>query len=76
METKTSWTNSKRWVDEWLPIHEWLVADVWARIAASGVEHHKVYDLDMPRLSCCFCVLASKGALVRAARLEPGLAAD
>ena len=36
----------------------WKVEDVWARIKASGVEHHKAYDLGMSRLSCCFCVFA------------------
>ena len=30
----------------------------------------------MPRLSCCFCVLASPAALVRAAQLMPDLAAE
>lgn len=30
----------------------------------------------MPRLSCSFCVLASRSALVRAAQLRPDLARD
>jgi 3'-phosphoadenosine 5'-phosphosulfate sulfotransferase (PAPS reductase)/FAD synthetase len=65
-----------RHVDDWLPIHSWPVEQVWARIAVSGVPYHPAYDWGMPRLSCSFCVLASKGALVRAAQLRPDLAAE
>lgn len=72
----SGWTNTLRWVDEWLPIHAWTEDQVWARIRASGVEHHPAYDQGMPRLSCSFCVLASKGALVRAAQLRPELAQE
>jgi len=59
-------SNGRRSVDTWLPIHTWTVEMVWARIKASGVRYHKAYDLGMPRLSCCFCVLASKDALLLA----------
>ncbi len=69
-------TNSRRHVDRWLPIHAWSVADVWARIKASGVRHHYAYDRGMPRLSCCFCILASRSALVLSAKLNPVLAAE
>lgn len=67
---------TKRRVDEWLPILEWSADDVWARIHESGVRSHPAYEAGMPRLSCCFCVLASKPALVRAAQLAPELAAE
>lgn len=69
-------SNGKREVTDWLPIHEWSLAEVWRRIKASGVEYHPIYDAGMPRVSCCFCVLASKSALVRAAQLNPELAAE
>lgn len=69
-------SNGRRYVDDWLPIHHWTLPEVWADIHASGVAYHPVYDLGMPRLSCSFCVLASKSALVRAAQLRPTLAAD
>lgn len=69
-------SNGRRQVDEWLPILEWQVDEVWAAIHASGVPYHPAYDAGMPRLSCCFCVLASRGALVRAAQLMPELAAE
>ena len=59
-------TNSRRHVDQWFPIFDWSVDQVWARIKASGVEHHEAYDLGMPRLSCCFCIFAPKSALVLA----------
>ena len=76
LEAKSGWSNTKRSVDEWLPIHGWKLADVWGRIRRSGVAHHPAYDMGMPRLSCSFCVLASRGALVRAATLRPELAAE
>ena len=63
-----------RQVDEWLPILEWSVEQVWERIRAAGTRHHPAYDAGMPRLSCSFCVLASRPALVRAVQLRPDLA--
>lgn len=69
-------SNTKRHVDEWLPIHGWTIDQVWADIRASGVRYHPAYDLGLPRLSCSFCVLASKPALIRAAQLRPALAAE
>lgn len=63
-------------VDEWLPIQHWTETEVWDRIALSGVRHHWAYDEGMPRLSCSFCVLASRSALVRAAQLRPELATE
>ena len=69
-------SNGRRHVDEWLPLHHWTVETVWARIASAGTRPHPAYEQGMPRLSCSFCVLASRGALVRAARLRPDLAED
>lgn len=69
-------SNGKRQVTRWLPIFEMTEDEVWATIKASGVPSHPAYAAGMPRLSCCFCVLASKGALVRAAQLNPGLAEE
>jgi len=57
-------TNSRRHVDVWLPIHSWLIQEVWDTIKESGVRYHKAYDLGMPRLSCCFCIYAPFEALV------------
>jgi len=66
-------TNGRRTVTDWLPIHAWTVDQVWARIKASGVRHHYVYDLGMPRLSCCFCIFAPKAALLLAGKHNPEL---
>ena len=73
-EAGKGWTNSRRVVDEWLPIFTWSADQVWEQIRRSGVPHHPAYDAGMPRLSCCFCVLGSKSALIRAAQLRPDLA--
>ncbi|MBQ1165131.1 phosphoadenosine phosphosulfate reductase family protein, partial [Streptomyces sp. A73] len=60
----------------WLPILHWTEAEVWARIKASGVRYHWAYDKGLKRLSCSFCVLASREDLECAARLRPDLAAE
>jgi 3'-phosphoadenosine 5'-phosphosulfate sulfotransferase (PAPS reductase)/FAD synthetase len=66
-------TNAKREVTTWLPIHHWLVGEVWNRIKLSGVRHHPAYDLGMPRLSCVFCIFAPKAALMIAGKANPEL---
>jgi 3'-phosphoadenosine 5'-phosphosulfate sulfotransferase (PAPS reductase)/FAD synthetase len=73
-EFDESASNGRRHVDAYLPILDWTVEQVWARIKASGVRHHPAYDLGMGRLSCCFCVLAPKAALLLAAQHNPELA--
>ena len=60
-------------VFNWLPIHGWSLEQVWADIELSGVPYHYAYDLGMPRLSCCFCIFAPKGALMLAALHNPDL---
>lgn len=69
-------TNGKRHVDNWLPIHDWKLADVWGDIKASGVPYHKAYDLGMPRLSCVFCIFSPPAALMIAGRHNPELLAE
>ena len=69
-------SNSLRHVDRWLPLHRWTVEEVWERIADAGTRPHPAYAHGLPRLSCSFCVLASRGALVRSAQLRPRLAAE
>jgi 3'-phosphoadenosine 5'-phosphosulfate sulfotransferase (PAPS reductase)/FAD synthetase len=66
-------TNGKRHVDRWLAIHEWTVEQVWERIRAAGTRVHEAYALGMPRLSCVFCVFASKDALLIAGKHNPEL---
>lgn len=66
--------NGKRDVDRWLPIFAWSEEQVWDRIWASGVRYHEAYEKGMERLSCCFCVLASRKDLTIAANHNPALA--
>jgi 3'-phosphoadenosine 5'-phosphosulfate sulfotransferase (PAPS reductase)/FAD synthetase len=67
-------SNGRRRVDDWYPIHDWTVAQVWDRIAAAGTRPHRAYSDGMSRLSCRFCVLSSRADLVCSARLNPELA--
>jgi 3'-phosphoadenosine 5'-phosphosulfate sulfotransferase (PAPS reductase)/FAD synthetase len=69
-------SNGKRHVDRWLPIFAWSEEQVWDRIWASGVRWHEAYDKGMERLSCCFCVLATRKDLTIAAKHNPDLAAE
>jgi 3'-phosphoadenosine 5'-phosphosulfate sulfotransferase (PAPS reductase)/FAD synthetase len=74
---------TRRHVDTWYPIHGWTKSRVRAYCDASGVAHHPAYDdppgsgnwAGMPRISCSFCVLAGRDALILAARRRPDLAA-
>lgn len=75
---KANARNSKagrEWYD-WLPIHGYTVADVKAEVIAAGQELHWAYAAGMTRLSCCFCIMASKADLATAARLNPALYAQ
>lgn len=68
---KRSETNSKagrEWFD-WLPIHHWTAAQVFARIAQAGQQPHPVYALGMSRFSCAFCIMSSERDLRTAATL-------
>ena len=56
--------NGLRVVDVWHPIHGWTTEQVWSAIRASGVPHHRAYDLGMKRLSCVFCIFAPESALM------------
>ena len=67
-------SNGRRHVDDWYPIHHYTVVDVWDRITAAGTRPHPAYAAGMSRLSCRFCVLASRADLVCSARLNPALA--
>lgn len=62
----------REWYD-WLPIHSWRVAQVWQEIAEAGQQPHWAYGAGMTRLSCCFCIMASRPDLKTAAKLRPDL---
>ena len=59
----------REWYD-WLPIHDMLVGEVFATIAAAGQQPHPVYAAGMSRFSCCFCIMASQADLRTAAVLS------
>lgn len=62
----------REWYD-WLPIHDWKVERVFAKIAAAGQQPHWAYAAGMSRLSCCFCIMSSRADLTTAAKLNPTL---
>ena len=62
----------RQWYD-WLPVHGLTTADVFHVIADAGQSPHWAYSAGMSRLSCSFCILASRADLARAAELRPDL---
>ena len=62
----------RKWFD-WLPIHGLKTDDVFRIIAEPGQVPHWAYGAGMSRLSCSFCILASRADLRRAAELRPSL---
>lgn len=62
----------REWYD-WLPVHHYLLADVWLEIKKAGQLPHWAYSKGMSRLSCCFCIMASKADLKIAAEQNPEL---
>jgi 3'-phosphoadenosine 5'-phosphosulfate sulfotransferase (PAPS reductase)/FAD synthetase len=56
-----------------LPIHAWSEREVYAAIADAEQKPHWAYGAGMSRLSCCFCIMASRQDLKTAARLKPDL---
>jgi len=67
---KSNSKGGKTWYD-WLPIHDMLVDEVFATIAADDKEVHWAYKVGMDRLSCCFCIMATKDDLTIAADHNP-----
>ena len=62
----------REWFD-WLPLHALETVDVFRVIREAGQSPHWAYAAGMSRLSCSFCILASRSDLRRAAELRPGL---
>lgn len=62
----------REWYD-WLPIHHWKIDQVFAAITKAGQSLHWAYAKGMTRLSCSFCIMASKADLQTAKRLRPEL---
>lgn len=75
-KTLTRECTRSRTVTEWLPIQDWTIGQVWQALDDSGQTRHWAYDKGMSRLSCCFCILASKADLTIAAQENPDLYRD
>lgn len=60
---------------EWLPVHELSAAEVFGIIDSAGQMPHYAYALGNERLSCVFCIMASKNDLVNGAANNPALLA-
>ena len=60
-------------ITKWLPIQDWSLEEVWREIEESGQPVHPAYAAGMSRLSCVFCIMASKKDLRIAASLNPEL---
>lgn len=58
---------------EWLPIHELHTNEVFSTIRTTGQEPHYAYALGNERLSCVFCIMASRNDLRNGARHHPAL---
>ena len=72
---KANRRNSKAgrtWFD-WLPVFDFTRDQVFAVIRDAGQTPHPAYAMGMSRLSCVFCIMASRTDLRTAAQLQPGL---
>ena len=76
---KSPWRLSERnsragrsWYD-WLPIFDLTETQVFDIIRNAGQSPHPAYAMGMSRLSCVFCIMASRADLRTAARLQPAL---
>lgn len=58
---------------EWLPIHELKAEEVFVSIREAGQEPHYAYALGNERLSCVFCIMASRNDLRNGGRHHPEL---
>lgn len=60
------------WYD-WAPIHSLSTVEVFATIRDAGQEPHPAYAAGNQRLSCVFCIMASRNDLRIGAQLNPDL---
>lgn len=71
--SKMGISNSVNTWHEWLPIHELKTDEVFAVISDAGQEPHYAYALGNERLSCVFCIMASRNDLKNGAEQHPDL---
>ena len=62
----------RQWFD-WLPIFDLTTDEVFRVIGDAGQTPHPAYGMGMSRLSCVFCIMASRADLRTAAQLQPAL---
>jgi 3'-phosphoadenosine 5'-phosphosulfate sulfotransferase (PAPS reductase)/FAD synthetase len=58
---------------DWLPIHGMMTDEVFATIWEAGQKPHPAYANGNERLSCVFCIMASKADLINGAKRNPEL---
>lgn len=58
---------------EWLPVHDLSTVEIFDTIALAGQKPHYAYALGNDRLSCVFCIMASKKDLHTGAKHNPEL---
>lgn len=58
---------------EWLPVHELLTPEIFSVIREAGQEPHYAYALGNERLSCVFCIMASRNDIRNGGREHPEL---
>lgn len=58
---------------EWLPVHDLQADAVFATISGAGQEPHYAYALGNERLSCVFCIMASRNDLKNGETHHPDL---
>ncbi|WP_343558454.1 phosphoadenosine phosphosulfate reductase family protein [Klebsiella aerogenes] len=58
---------------EWLPVRELKADEVFATIREAGQKPHYAYELGNERLSCVFCIMASRNDLKNGATHHPEL---
>lgn len=68
-----SQSNGKRIWFEYLPIHGMRTEEVFTEIQAAGQKPHYAYALGNDRLSCVFCIMASKNDISVGACHRPEL---
>lgn len=71
--SKMSISNSVLTWYEWLPIHELKADEVFATIRDAGRKPHYAYALGNERLSCVFCIMASRNDLRNGGQHHPEL---
>ena len=71
--SKMSISNSVLTWYEFLPVHDLLQHEIFNMIRSAGQQPHYAYSLGNERLSCVFCIMASRNDLANGARHHPDL---